>query len=984
MREINHGIETIFLEKLLYNPLNQKLWEKLIKSSFFRAGIKVFSKMFGILNHFNWNDFNLYAIPLSHLDAAWLWTAKDSVFRAYKTFKMALEHIERYPFFAMTLTSPQYFEWMENFNKKLPSPDPNRTIWDAICYQVEQGKIDLCGGSWIEPDLNVPCGEALIRQRLYGQLYYLRKFGKIAKIATLLDVFGYPNTIPQIFVKSGAEAFWTTKITWNDYTMWPFANFYWQGLDGTRLFTHQFKFNMMAIMDLGRYKVMARHPKRNNLIINSKYFQDFEEMAPIEVAGTKLPTQNYQGLHELDDLFDKEYIRTLGLFYGWGDGGKGPLNYEIDMMEILSKYYEIKHTTTTEYFNQLKKEVGEDLVIWNDEMYLEYHRGTLTTQSRVKQGNREAENLLIHAEMLWTLQLMNNRRSFDSETFKLFRKCWKYLLFNQFHDILPGSSIPEVYIRTWREHKFIIQSMKLFISNSLEPYLKSGKNMIYNPLPVSNSVDIQVNSSYIRFNNIPPFSLQEIDLLELKESDIKNPIQIKQSNKNIICSNQYFIAIFGRNDGNLKEFFWKNDADSHYHSLLYPFDSQISNLNQLDTVALNALNKKKGARVKIYCEDFKGNSYPAWNISKNYTQRPIKYNCERVEISKNSQNCAQIQASYSFLNSSFKLTYTMFHNSPMLDIHTRIDLKDKEILMKHFFPINLKSNEVNCESQFGVITRTRVPITKMEAAKWEFSMQKWVDVSDNNHGLAILNKDRYGASANKKGMSITLVRSPPYPGDFFYSHEKIFSKNERPSHTDLMQHNFSYAFYPHKGSWKEANIPAKALAYNLPCFYFPTKDSNENIKNKDEIKILKFPSIEISEPNVILSALKPGEWMKSNEKNGKGGKGGKDGKDGKDEKDEKDEHYTESKNKEYLLIKNAEHWKWDGNHIILRVYEAIGKKTAVNIKFNDFSSNFNLKSVELVDLLERKEKILESVENNQYSFEIAPFEIVTFRVIFGE
>jgi len=222
MREINHGIETIFLEKLLYNPLNQKLWDKLIKSPFFSAGVKVFSQIFGRLNHFNWHDYDFYAIPLSHLDAAWLWTVKDSVFRAHKTFKMALEHIEKYPFFVMSLTSPQYFEWMEKYNKALPSPDPNRTIWDAICYQVDQGKIDLCGGSWIEPDLNIPCGEALIRQRLYGQLYYLRKFGKIAKIATLLDVFGYPNTIPQIFVKSGAEAFWTIKITWNDYTMWPF------------------------------------------------------------------------------------------------------------------------------------------------------------------------------------------------------------------------------------------------------------------------------------------------------------------------------------------------------------------------------------------------------------------------------------------------------------------------------------------------------------------------------------------------------------------------------------------------------------------------------------------------------------------------------------------------------------------------------------------------------------------------------------------
>jgi len=913
MREINHGIETIFLE------------------------------------HFNWYDYDLYAIPLSHLDAAWLWTVKDSVFRAHKTFKMTLEHIEKYPFFVMSLTSPQYFEWMEKYNKKLPSPDPNRTIWDAICYQVGQGKIDLCGGSWIEPDLNIPCGESLIRQRLYGQLYYLRKFGKIAKIATLLDVFGFPNTIPQIFVKSGAEAFWTIKITWNDYTMWPFANFIWEGLDGTQLFTHQFRFNIEEFMDIGRYKVMARPPKRKNLKFNSKTLQDCEEMSPISIAGSKLPTKNYQGLRELDDLLSEKYIRTLGLFYGIGDGGK------------------IKHKTTTDYFKLLKKEVGENVVIWNDEMYLEYHRGTLTTQGLVKQGNREAENLLIHAEMLWTLQLMNNKGSFDSETSNLFRKCWKYLLLNQFHDILPGSSIPEVYIRTWREHKFIIQSMKRFISKFLEPYIKSGKNMIFNPLPVSNSVNVQVNSSYIRLIDIPPFSLQEIDLLEMKKSNIENPVQIKQSTKNIICSNQYFIAIFGRNDGNLKEFLWKNDGESQFLPLWYSFNSPISNSNQLDMDAFNALNKNRGARVKIYREDFKSNVYPSWNICKNYTQHPIKYTCEKVEISINSKTCAQIQSTYSFLSSSFIVTYTLFHNSPMLDIRTTIDLKDKEILMKHFFPINLKSNEVNCESQFGTVIRTRIPTTKMEAAKWEFSMHKWVDISDENHGLAILNRDRYGASANKKGLSITLVRSPPYPSDFFYSHEKIFSKSERPSHTDLMKHEFSYSLYPHRNSWKEANIPAKALAFNLPCFYQQTKGSKIKLENEDGAKILKFPSISISEPNVILSAFKPGEWMCSNGRNGI---------------ERKDEQYTESENKEYLLIKNAEHWRWDGNHIILRVYEAVGRNSIVKIKFNDFSSNFSLKSVEVVDLLERKEKNLDLVEENHFSFDIAPFEILTFRVLF--
>ena len=967
MREIKQGIETKFLEKIIYNPLNQKIWKFLAKTSIFKAGIKVSSKIYCILNHFNWNDYDLYAIPLSHLDAAWLWTLKDTVFRAYKTFKMALEHIEQHPFFVISLTSPQYFEWMEKYYKKLPSPDPKRNIWNAICYQVNRNKIDLCGGSWIEPDLNIPCGEALIRQRLYGQLYYLRKFGKNAKIATLLDVFGYPNTIPQIFAKSGAEAFWTTKITWNDYTMWPFANFIWQGLDGTRLFTHQFKFNTMALMDLGRYKVMARRAKKRGLIFNSDNLNNCEEMAPIEIAGTKLSTKNYSGLKELAKFLKTEYIRTLGIFYGWGDGGKGPLDTEIDLMNILGKFYSIKHITTTEYFDKLKRDVGEDLVIWDDEMYLEYHRGTLTTQSLVKQGNRRAENLLIHAEMLWTLLLMDNKRSFNRDTYILFKKCWKYLLVNQFHDILPGSSIPEVYIRTWREHKFIIKEMEAFIFSFLKEFKKPGKILIYNALPVLNSAYIPFNTSSICKNDIPPFSLQEIDLSNLNHEIIKNPVQIIQSEADIICSNQKIIAIFSKNDGNLKELFWKRTADLNYHSLIYPSQFSISNPNDLDFGKLKLLNRFKGARIKVYNENFKGNFFPAWNISKNYTQNPIKINFNKIEIIESSQSCVQLQTNYSFLKSSIQITYTLFHNSPMLDIKTKIDLQDKEVLIKHFFPLNLKSNDINCETQFGVVKRARIPVTKMQAAKWEFSMQKWLDVSEDNYGLAVLNRDRYGASANKKGISITLVRSPPYPSDAFYSHEKLFYKDERPSHTDLMKHEFCYALFPHKGSWKEAKVPAKALAYNIPCFYSKSKKTVDEIMDNDKEQNsqtqIKFPNIEVSAPNVILSALKPGEWILQDEKN------------------ENLEGFIHSG---YKLTKNEDQWIWDEKHVILRVYEAQGKKSDVNIKFLDFSDNFCLKSVEKLDLLERKEGVLNSIESSKFTFTIAPFEILTFRLIFDK
>ncbi|MHA1674943.1 MAG: hypothetical protein ACTSYI_15105, partial [Promethearchaeota archaeon] len=227
MREIQHQIETIVIEKILHAPSLQRFLQRYFRTPLFRSLVHLLFTIMERAFGYSFKDYTTYAIPVSHLDAAWLWTVKDSIFRAYKTFHMAIDHIQKYPYFNISLTSPQYFEWIKHYDAALDSPAHPMSLWEATKKYVKAGKIDICGGSWIEPDLNVPSGEALIRQRLLGQLFYLRHFGKISKVETLLDVFGYPNTLPQILVKSGAESFWTTKLTWNDYTLWPFANFNW-------------------------------------------------------------------------------------------------------------------------------------------------------------------------------------------------------------------------------------------------------------------------------------------------------------------------------------------------------------------------------------------------------------------------------------------------------------------------------------------------------------------------------------------------------------------------------------------------------------------------------------------------------------------------------------------------------------------------------------------------------------------------------------
>jgi alpha-mannosidase len=910
------------------------------------------------------NDYNTYAIALSHLDAAWLWTVKDAKFRAYKTFHMAMEHIKKYPYFSISLTSPQYFEWIKTYDTALHSPAHPTSLWDATKKYVAAGKIDICGGSWIEPDLNVPSGEALIRQRLLGQLFYLRNFGKISKVETLLDVFGYPNTLPQILVKSGAESFWTTKLTWNDYTVWPFANFNWKGLDGTTIFTHQFKFNIMAFIDLGQYKTTARRPRRAGLEYNSNTLFDCENCSPFMIAGISMATKNYSGLDELKPDISPDYVKTMGIFYGWGDGGKGPLDLEVKLMENMGQIFGTKHTTTHNYFKLLKKDVGKPMVTWQDELYLEYHRGTLTTQAKVKQGNRNCENALLAAETLSTLALLSGAFPTEIYDHKLFTREWKSLLLNQFHDILPGSSIPEVYLKTWEDHEKTIALMtqkcetilqSVYAQHVQPSFSQSIQNiLVYNPCAAENECYVPIGQSIIPFSHLGPYSMTILDPTAslTKWEEKSTDLAYREATDSLHMENSKISVKISKRSGTIMGVYLK--ALKSAKNLLYGTRS--------------GTKTGKGASLKVFHEDFAKNDYPAWNICKNYTQNPLPLTLVHCKMVHSQKDYIEITVRYTVHKTQLDLSYILRSDSDKLDISCIIDLQNPELLVKFFMPLNLKSNDVICETQFGTVVRKRVPATKMQAAKWEFSMQKWIDVSDIDVGVALLNRDRYGASANRHGVSLTLVRSAPYPGDGFHSHEILFAKRkDRPKYTDLMIHSFSFAILPHEKTWQEAIIPARALAYNNPPIIITPHNGTE--EKSGGTSPMRFPIVLSDHSNVLLSACKPSEWMDQSSR------------------DTTIPGFTDAP---YFLVEDSDRWQWDSKTIILRFYESCGQQTPAVITLQNLGNQFKIQTVEEVDLLEWK--TVGSVEwkavntSNSYDFSatFSPYEIKTFRITFED
>ena len=703
----------------------------------------------------------IYMLGNSHIDVAWLWAIAETKDVMQRTFRSALKLQEDYPELIFNQSTAVSYLWMEQEHSEL---------FARIQTAVSKGKWELIGGMWVEPDGNLPSGESLIRQILYGQEYFRAKFDLEVKIAWLPDTFGFHWQMPQILLKSGFEAFVTQKLMWNDTNKFQHQIFWWEGVDGSRIFTY----------------------------FSNEIGQGLE---PVAIA-------KYLAQQE-----EKQNITETAWLYGVGDHGGGPT---ADMLNIGREWAEsplfftMQPSTLENFLIDLKTKLPADLPVWQDELYLEFHRGTFTTKAEQKRQNRQIEILMGNAEKYSAIAFLIAHVPYPQAELE---KAWQGLLLNQFHDILTGTSIPEVFVdanRTWSETREICEQI---FSNQTDTNLNL---QAWNFLNWTRSQLVKLpDNSWGWLENIPSFGFANIDSVAVTATNAF--LKVTGNEQEFCLENQYIKVTIDAQTGAI---------------------AQIIDKRSPTNVHLNILRSPSELQ---FFED-KGQYWDAWNIDPEYEHKKLEStHLESITIIENSSLLVSIQIIHKFRNSTFIQEIKLTAFEAFVTVDNQVDWQEEYVLVKVAFPVNWESTYATYEIPMGTIQRSTLGETSQTKAKWEVPAQYWADISSenssNNFGLAILNDSKYGYDAKPDCLRLTLLRSPNWPCP----------------NSDRGNHEFTYRLVPHQGDWREANIVQLAHELNNPIILHnsPIFDIHPKIESN-----IRQSFLQITARNIILSAFK--------------------------------------------------------------------------------------------------------------------------------
>lgn len=689
----------------------------------------------------------------SHIDTAWLWPLRETRRKVGRTYSTVLNLMDRYPEYHFSASQPELYMYVkEHFPE----------IWQGIKKRVKEGRWEPCGAPWVEQDNLMPTGESLIRQFLYGNRFFEKEFGMRSRIAWLPDAFGYPWSMPQILQKCGIECFVTTKIDWSLFTEFPYSFFQWQGLDGTRI---------PALMP------------------------------PLNYNGNPVPEDCIEQWRRFKQ---KERVDEIIFPFGWGDGGGGPTTEMLEHGKRLKNIVGVPQCEfgrTQDSIDRMLTQCPPDtLPIYNNELYLELHRACQTTQARTKRNNRKSEILLHDTEFISALALLRGGK-YDNETLW---KAWRVILTNQFHDILPGSSITEVYTTADRDYAKA-QAQVCGVRDAAFEVLAGDTDTSGAGTPV------------IVFNTL---SWVRDGIVTVETKLPRGAVHVVGPNGQVMASQRtgagtlIFEAEMLPPLGYAVFHIVPGKADAHTTRELSVSAKKMENGDlclKLDASGRFTSLYDKLEEREVIAPGEKGNEYylfedrphqsDAWDLDHNFEEElqwtPGK--AESLEVVEDGPVRAVVRVVRKTERSTITQDITLYAMHSRVEVTANIDWHEKRAFMKVAFPVDVHSHRATFDIQYGAIERPTHNSTPHDRARFEVPAHHWADLSEGNYGVSLLNDCKYGYDVKNNVMRLSLLRAPVDPDE----------------HADEGQHTMTYAIYPHGGDWRSGTVQ-QGFDLNVP------------------------------------------------------------------------------------------------------------------------------------------------------------------------
>lgn len=679
----------------------------------------------------------------SHLDTAWQWTLDETIRKGARTFSTALSMLEQYPEYRFMQSAPCHAEFM-----RVHYPE----IFERICKAAKEGRWEPNGGMWVEPDCNIPSGESMIRQFLFGHAFTRKWFDYTGDVYWQPDVFGYSGAIPQIMRGCGIRFFMTTKLSWNDTNRFPYDTFHWKGIDGTSVIAH---FNNIHCW-----------PEPGTL--NGQW-------------------NNVQ--HK--DVQDRRYVP-----YGFGDGGGGPQD---EMVEISRRVVDLegcprsRHMPVSEYMNGLERDLADRLPVWAGELYLELHRGTLTSIHGIKRGNRKAEVALRDAE--WALSMARMLgREYPAEKLEAL---WKTMLTNQFHDILPGTSIAEVNDRAIKEFGEVESAADALREEAIRSFAQASADKV----TLANSLS-WAREGEITLAGLPEGQAPAGDgVVAQAFEDIEGAQKVAATGISIPSLGLTCLPLSDQKSGASSPFVISGSSlETPFASV--SFDDRGRIVSFVDKAVGRELVSEGGALNILWCGEDIPEAWDNWDIDADHALK-IEDSARLIsrEIVADGPLQLRIRCRFEIGDKSTVTQDMVFHSTtPRVDFETQVDWRETHKLLKAGFDTTIFASEARHEIQFGHLLRPTHRNLTTDRARFEVSNHKWTDLSDAHYGISILNDCKYGISVLGGDMRLTLLKS-----------------GIRPDYrADNGLHRFDYAMLPHEGPFSAAAVIRPAYEFNIP------------------------------------------------------------------------------------------------------------------------------------------------------------------------